>query len=67
VFDKLIKPTVKPWEGTFDFVGFVLSEVLEITTYCLLVAPRWAAKKWKGKKAEPDVRGRIFHKLLTGR
>ncbi|GAA5871075.1 hypothetical protein JCM16303_001681 [Sporobolomyces ruberrimus] len=55
IFDKLIKPTVKPWEGTLDFVGFVLSEVIEITLYCLLLAPRWAAKTWRGPSEEPDI------------
>ncbi|GAA5833872.1 hypothetical protein JCM5353_003078 [Sporobolomyces roseus] len=55
LFDKLIKPTIKPWEGTFDFVGFVLGEVLEITIHCLLIVPRWIARKWRGRAAEPDV------------
>ncbi|GAA5955431.1 hypothetical protein JCM3765_006775 [Sporobolomyces pararoseus] len=55
LFNKLIKPSVKPWEGTLDFVGFVLGEILEITFYCLLIAPRWAAKKWRSRNAEPDV------------
>ena len=55
LFDKLIEPTIKPWEGTCDFVGFVLSEILEITIHCLLIVPRWIARKWRGGAAEPDV------------
>ncbi|GAA5984785.1 hypothetical protein JCM5350_004238 [Sporobolomyces pararoseus] len=55
LFNKLIKPSVKPWEGTLDFIGFVLGEFLEITVYCLLIAPRWAVKQWRSRNAEPDV------------
>ncbi|GAA6061751.1 hypothetical protein JCM10212_000731 [Sporobolomyces blumeae] len=55
LFDRLIKPTVKPWEPTLDWCGFVLGETLEIAIFCLLLVPRWIAKTWKSRKDEPDV------------
>ncbi|GAA5901972.1 uncharacterized protein JCM6883_000454 [Sporobolomyces salmoneus] len=55
MFEKLIKPTIKPWEGTLDFVGFVLGETLEITIYCFMIVPKWVGGKWKKKSLEPDV------------
>ncbi|GAA5924984.1 uncharacterized protein JCM15063_005784 [Sporobolomyces koalae] len=55
-FDKFIRPAVKPWEPTLDFVTFVVSEVVEITLFCLLILPRWVATRWrKYRSVEPDV------------
>ncbi|GAA5930697.1 hypothetical protein JCM1841_004739 [Sporobolomyces salmonicolor] len=55
MYDKLVRPTVKPWEGTLDLVGFVLGEVLDIALGVLLFAPRWVLEKWRRRSAEPDV------------
>ncbi|GAA5948986.1 hypothetical protein JCM21900_003162 [Sporobolomyces salmonicolor] len=55
MYDKLVRPTVKPWEGTLDLVGFVLGEVLDIALVVLLFAPRWVLEKWRRRSAEPDV------------
>ncbi|GAA5865362.1 hypothetical protein JCM1840_001543 [Sporobolomyces johnsonii] len=55
LYDKLVRPTVKPWEGTLDLIGFILGEVLDIALGALLFAPRWVLKRWRSRAAEPDI------------
>ncbi|GAA6010891.1 hypothetical protein JCM11491_004586 [Sporobolomyces phaffii] len=57
VFDKFVKPSVKAWEPTLDFVAFVVGEVVEIALYCASIVPRWVAHEWNRRRAtnEPDV------------
>ncbi|GAA5973722.1 hypothetical protein JCM11641_005100 [Rhodosporidiobolus odoratus] len=54
IFDKVIKPLLRPYERPLDLVGFVASELLDLSFAALLYLPRWAAKKWNSK-IEPDI------------
>ncbi|BGP13307.1 hypothetical protein JCM10213v2_001226 [Rhodosporidiobolus nylandii] len=54
IFDKLLKPLVRPYERPLDLAGFVANEILDISLAALLFVPRWAARRWKSRR-EADV------------
>ncbi|GAA5928531.1 hypothetical protein JCM3775_004557, partial [Rhodotorula graminis] len=55
VYDKVLRPLVRPYERPLDAVGFVAGEVLDILVAAVLFMPRWAAGKLRARRAEPDV------------
>ncbi|GAA5826339.1 hypothetical protein JCM11251_007261 [Rhodosporidiobolus azoricus] len=55
IFDKVIKPVVRPYERPVDLVGHVLGEILHILTAAFLFVPSWAGHKWRSRRREADV------------
>ncbi|BGP22334.1 hypothetical protein JCM10295v2_001213 [Rhodotorula toruloides] len=55
LFEKVISPLIRPYERPLDFVGFVLSESIDLAFFLLLFVPRKVAQRWRRRKDSPDV------------
>ncbi|GAA5912875.1 hypothetical protein JCM6882_009503 [Rhodosporidiobolus microsporus] len=55
IFDKVIKPLVRPYERPIDVFGHILGEILHLSVAAVLFVPSWVVHKWRTRRAEPDV------------
>lgn len=48
LFDRVVRPSLKPYEGMLDFVGGCAGDGIDIALWVVLWVPKWMRRRWNG-------------------